>query len=376
MKSTPGKRFTETSREKDWRSAERPRLVELARLTLAHIRLAWGGAGNRYPAPSEPTLELLRTIGPLLIAIAAALYVDRTMARRGALPPRFAAPPLDLGAPALQASLRRALGTAVVGLILWAAAFAPLASLGEAPPSTEELTIPRLFLLHGLLAVTLAAWYALGYLPRRSIPRPTRVAAEDRSGAASRAEPVSPRPGGPDWRVAFGLEGSARRELAIGTAVGLAIWLGVLLVLLLLAGLVSLLGGREALPQQPPAMVLWIGALPLWARAAVAISAGVVEEIFFRGFLQPRVGVLASTVLFALAHLGYGQPFMLVGVTLLSLLYAELRRRRGSVWAPVAAHAIFDLVQLLVVVPLVAKALEYRDVTGVVAALARAVGRP
>jgi membrane protease YdiL (CAAX protease family) len=124
---------------------------------------------------------------------------------------------------------------------------------------------------------------------------------------------------------------------------------------------VSLIGGPEALPQQPPAMVLWIGALPVAARAAIAVSAGVVEEIFFRGFLQRRIGLLASTVLFALAHLGYGQPFMLVGITLLSLLYGELLRRRGSVWAAMAAHAVFDLVQLLVVVPLVSRALELRD---------------
>jgi membrane protease YdiL (CAAX protease family) len=321
-------------------------------------------------------LELLRTIGPLVLAIAAALYVDRTMARRGALPPRFAAAPTDLGAPAsLQPSLRRALGTAVVGLILWAAAFAPLASLGEPPPSTAELTIPRLFLLHGLLVAALAAWYVLGYRPRRRILSDAASEADrDWSEVGDVAATAPARHPAPDWGAAFGLLGSARHELAIGTAVGLAIWLAVLLVLLLLAGLVSLLGGREALPEQPPAMVLWIGALPVWARAAVAISAGVVEEIFFRGFLQPRVGVLTSTALFALAHLGYGQPFMLVGVTLLSLLYAELRRRRGSVWAPIAAHAIFDLVQLLIVVPLVAKALEHGDVIAVVAALARAVG--
>ena len=117
-------------------------------------------------------------------------------------------------------------------------------------------------------------------------------------------------------------------------------------------------------------MVLWIGALPFPARAAIALSAGLVEEVFFRAFLQPRVGVFLSTALFALAHLGYGQPFMLVGVTLLSLLYAELMRRRGSIWAPVAAHAIFDLVQLLVVVPLVACALEHLDASGPVASLA------
>jgi membrane protease YdiL (CAAX protease family) len=295
-------------------------------------------------------VELLRTIGPLVLAVAAALYIDRTMARRGWLPPRFgSSSPLDGLPQPFDPRLRRALGTAVVAVILWGAAFSPLASLGQAPPDTAELTIPRLFFLHGFLVAALAAWYAVGYLPQSS---------------------------GPDWRAAFGLQGSARHELTVGTAVGLAIWLGVLLVLLFLAGLVSLLGGREALPQEPPAIVLWIGALPLWARASVALSAGVVEEVFFRGFLQPRVGVLASTALVALAHLGYGQPFMLVGVTLLSLLYAELRRRRGSVWAPIAAHAIFDLVQLLVVVPLVARALEHRDAGGVVAALARALALP
>jgi membrane protease YdiL (CAAX protease family) len=73
-----------------------------------------------------------------------------------------------------------------------------------------------------------------------------------------------------------------------------------------------------------------------------------------------------------LAHLGYGQPFMLVGVALLSLLYADLLRRRGTVWAPIASHAVFDLVQLLVVVPLVAKALEHK---GQIEALATMVAR-
>ena len=298
-------------------------------------------------------MELLRTIVPLVLAVALALFLDRTMARRGLLPPRFVDPPppdgaLDLAPRSSSARLRRALGSAVVAFILWGAAFAPLTALGEAPPDPADLTIPHLFLLHGLMVAALVTWYGLGYLPRL---------------------------GGPGWRVAFSLTGSARHELALGTAVGLAIWLSVLLVLLLLAGLVSFLGGAEALPQQPPALVLWIGALPIGARAAIALSAGLVEEVFFRAFLQPRVGIVVSTVLFALAHLGYGQPFMLVGVTLLSLLYADLMRRRGSVWAPVAAHAVFDLVQLLVVVPLVAKALELRGTTEVAAWLHAAFAR-
>ena len=269
-----------------------------------------------------------------------ALYVDRSMERRGTLPPRFFDPE------ALDAPLRRALGMLVVAAILWAGAFAPLAAIGEPPPDPADLTIPRLFVLHGLLVLALGAWYALGYAPRRAGP-----------GAAE----------------VYGLRAAAPgRELALGTAVGLAIWMLVLLALLLLAALVSLIGGPDALPEQPPSVVLWIGGLPLWARVAVALSAGVVEEVFFRGFLQCRVGVALSTGLFALAHLGYGQPLLLVGVTLLSLCYAELARRRGSVWAPIAAHAVFDLVQLLVVVPLVSRALERGVLEQPLAALANA----
>jgi membrane protease YdiL (CAAX protease family) len=271
---------------------------------------------------------MLRTVGPLLLAVAAALWADRAMERRAALPPRFSA---TVTSP--DARWRRAFGALVVAAILWASAFAPLSLIGVAPPDPAQLTVPRLFLLHGLLAIALAVWWALGYLPRSA--------------------------DGPDWRAAFGLEAaSIGRELRVGSVVGVAIWLAVLLVLLLVAVLVGVLGGHEALPESPPTLVLWIGALPIPARVLVALSAGLVEETFFRGFLQPRIGVLASTALFALAHLGYGQPFMLVGVTLLSLLYAELYRRRGGVWAPIAAHAVFDLVQLLVIVPLVARAIE------------------
>jgi membrane protease YdiL (CAAX protease family) len=92
----------------------------------------------------------------------------------------------------------------------------------------------------------------------------------------------------------------------------------------------------------------------------LALSAGLVEELFFRGFLQPRVGIALSTVFFSMAHLSYDQPFMLVGVTFLSLLFAMIVRFRQNLWAAVAAHAVFDGVQLLVVIPFALKFLPGR----------------
>ena len=45
------------------------------------------------------------------------------------------------------------------------------------------------------------------------------------------------------------------------------------------------------------------------------------------------------------------KTLMLLGVTLLSLVYGGLVYWRQSIWAAIAAHALFDAVQLLVVIP-------------------------
>jgi membrane protease YdiL (CAAX protease family) len=43
---------------------------------------------------------------------------------------------------------------------------------------------------------------------------------------------------------------------------------------------------------------------------------------------------------------------MLLGITLLSLIYAFLVRWRQTIWPAIAAHALFDGVQLLVIIPM------------------------
>jgi len=77
-----------------------------------------------------------------------------------------------------------------------------------------------------------------------------------------------------------------------------------------------------------------------------------------RGFLQPRIGIALSTLFFTVAHLSYGSPFMLIGIALLSLIYGFLVRWRQNLWPAIAAHALFDGVQLLVVVPAALKMLQ------------------
>jgi membrane protease YdiL (CAAX protease family) len=91
-----------------------------------------------------------------------------------------------------------------------------------------------------------------------------------------------------------------------------------------------------------------------WQLAAVAVAAGLGEEVLFRGLLQglfsewwgPAAGVLGASVLFGLAHMitpTYAALAGLVGVYLGWLAIAG-----GGLWAPIVAHAAYDLIALVI----------------------------
>jgi membrane protease YdiL (CAAX protease family) len=270
------------------------------------------------PPGDSPTLVVLGGYA-LAAAVAAAVawLVDRRAAvSPGGPPPGFATP------------WRRAAAFGLVAATLFAGLLAPLALVaasGGAPVlagDLSELPPGRLFLLHGLLAAATFAWGLLAY-------------------------------GGPEMLAAFGLAAPRpEREVAIGVVGGLIAWGGVLAAARLAAWLLEAAGGGGLLPAEPPALAAYLVAQPVALRLAVSLSAGLAEETFFRGFLQPRLGLGLTTALFVLAHAGWGQPLQLVAVALLSVVYGLLARARGNVWAAVVAHALFDAVQLLVVIPL------------------------
>ncbi|HVS01853.1 MAG TPA: CPBP family intramembrane glutamic endopeptidase [Thermoanaerobaculia bacterium] len=263
-------------------------------------------------------MDWLRAAGPLALALVSAVAIDQLTEARQLQPPGFRSP------------WRRVGGLMVVALVLYPGVFLSLAQIG-APLQIDfdAVATHELFLLHGMLLAALAAWLVLGFAGE--------VAMTSFPGVVLR-------------QLGLRLRG-VLRELVIGLGTGLLIWPVLLLAVLLVVGLLFLLGGETLLPAEPPAMIVWIAAMPIGVRLLIALSAGVVEEVFFRGFLQPRVGVALSTLLFVLAHLAYDQPFMLVGITLLSLYFATLTLWRQSVWAAIAAHFLFDAVQLLLVIP-------------------------
>ena len=258
----------------------------------------------------------------MILALGAAAMVDRSAARRGLDPPGFHEP-----------TKRLAVGLGLA-FILFAGVFYPAMRFGEALDVDLETLAPiHLFVPQMMLAGWLAAWCWLGSAPAAG-------------SLGLRARHLG-------------------TELWIGLAAGLAGWLAVLSVALLLGALVAAAGGADLIDRAPAEQIVWLASLPVGLRLAISLAAGVVEELFFRGFLQPRVGIGASTLLFVGAHLAYGEPFMLFGITLLSLFYAWLAVWRRSVWAAMTAHALFDAVQLLVIIPAVLRLRDAAPVSGI-----------
>lgn len=335
--------------------------------------------------------DTLRFLVPAILAVAASYTLDRACAARGLLPPGFAIPWRRWGALVL------------VAMILWVGTLAPLGSIGrQVQFDVSQITTPRLFLLHAMLVTALVSWFLLGYAGVRRPARPVVVAepepepelvllpdlsglepalapatgTAETAGTAGTAEsaeiaeiaerpeiPASvPEPGPSLWRqfrTQFGFVApDVPREIGAGILLGIGAWGAVLLGAFVLGAVLWALGGADAVPHKPPDLIPWIAALPVAVRLLVSLSAGVVEETFFRGFLQPRIGILLSTGLFVLAHFSYGQPFMLVGIGLLSLIYAWIVRWRENIWPAIAAHTLFDSVQLLVVIPSALRFLE------------------
>lgn len=254
-------------------------------------------------------------IAPVLLAAAVAALVDLRTRQAGLDPPGFASP------------ARRWAGLVLLSVFFWIVVFSALAgAAGDAEVDFAAVADWQLFALHALMLATMLGWYALGH---GGVPGSDTSLAEQ-IGLVGR-RPLS--------------------EIGLGLVFGVGAWLVVLVGVVAVALVLSALGGEDLLPKQPPEMIPWIAGRPWWLRLLVALSAGFFEEAFFRGFLQPRVGIALSTLLFVAAHISYDQPFMLVGITLLSLLYALLVRWRQSIWAAVAAHALFDGVQLLIVIP-------------------------
>lgn len=132
------------------------------------------------------------------------------------------------------------------------------------------------------------------------------------------------------------------KELLIGLGLGAGIWL-------VLIGIFVALDALGA-PDEPTSQFVldWLPVLrqqPILI-LLIPISAGLFEEVAFRGFLQPRIGILLSSLAFGLVHISYGTYLQLIVPALLGIALAFVYAWRKVLWAPVAAHFMLDFIQL------------------------------
>ena len=85
----------------------------------------------------------------------------------------------------------------------------------------------------------------------------------------------------------------------------------------------------------------FVGIPPLVGAALVSVAAGVGEEILFRGALQPRLGIVASAALFAVLHVQYQVP----GILMIFVVGLALGLLKGvsSTTFTVVVHVVYDL---------------------------------
>ena len=220
--------------------------------------------------------------------------------------------------------LRRTVAALLLIGILALAVFSSVTAFGEASEiDPDTIWMPLLLVGHAFLATFLFLWWWLrGDV---SVGRFLRLSSDNL------------------WT-----------KVRLGVSAGCGGWLLTVMVTGAVAGLAAV-AGRMAEPSAVPPIMVWLTELPLIYKLAIVGAAMTVEEAFFRGFLQPRFGLVASSILFALSHFNYGLPFLIVGVFTISLVIGLTLARSGDLLPCIIAHGIFDSVQLFIVLPWVVR---------------------
>jgi len=93
--------------------------------------------------------------------------------------------------------------------------------------------------------------------------------------------------------------------------------------------------------------VLYGGVMNTWQALVISLVAGVTEELFFRGALQPRFGLLLAAILFTGVHVQYGFTPAALEILSAALVLGWLRQRTNTSTC-ILLHALYDAAGLLV----------------------------
>lgn len=79
---------------------------------------------------------------------------------------------------------------------------------------------------------------------------------------------------------------------------------------------------------------------------AIGLTAGIGEELLFRGAIQPRYGLIFTSLIFALLHIQYDASFILVGTFAAGIIFGIERRKMNTTTA-IITHTLYNVVAVL-----------------------------
>ena len=88
------------------------------------------------------------------------------------------------------------------------------------------------------------------------------------------------------------------------------------------------------------------GLVTVGGALALGLSAGISEELLFRGAVQPRLGLVLAAVLFAIGHLQYGLTYATLEILLIGLVLGLVRKWTSTTLC-IVIHATYNTVGTL-----------------------------
>ena len=85
-----------------------------------------------------------------------------------------------------------------------------------------------------------------------------------------------------------------------------------------------------------------ISGLPVYILLFAVFFAPFSEELFFRGFLVPRIGIIGSAALFAVSHITYGSIAEIAGVLTVGLILGAVFKYSKSITPCILIHLIYN----------------------------------
>lgn len=83
-----------------------------------------------------------------------------------------------------------------------------------------------------------------------------------------------------------------------------------------------------------------------WAAVAIGICAAVGEELLFRGAIQPRFGIVLTSLLFAVLHVQYDASLLIVGLFFAGIVFG-LERKYVNTTACIITHATYNFIAVM-----------------------------